>query len=228
MNKKVIIPILICSFILSGCSFTKYFTISSIETVVLYEEEEAVPKGDVASGKYADLMLPSYIVDLWVTRDGVLNTETRTLVSSDSNSAVYYPRCSAGDTLGNWIKSSNCAFTFKQKRDNKEKPNELYVETYSVKNYGSANTFRDYLSVMSALTQYYGECTVELYKNGNSVVSISEMQQTMETEEIIEQLEQNFSNGTLALSAQWIDKAYNITVNFNSPSDCSVVYTLNI
>lgn len=228
MIKKAIIPILICCLFLSGCSFTKYFSVSSIKTVVLYEEAETVLREDVAGGKYADLMLPTYISDLWVTKDGVLQTDMRTQIGQDETSVAYYPSCEASDTLGNWIKSSNCVFTFQKKKNNPENPNELYVASYSVKNYGQASTFRDYLAVMSALSQYYGECTIELYKNGNSVVSISEMQQSMDTDEIIEMLSTSFEAGALSLNAQWIDKAYDINVYFNSPSDCSIVYTLKI
>ena len=229
MRKKAIIPVLIiCSLFLSGCSFSKYFLVSSIKTVVLYDEVENVLKEDVAGGKYSDIMLPTYISDLWVTKNGVLNTELRTLIGSDETSAAYYPQCSASDTLGSWIKSSNCVFTFQKKNDSTHNPDELYVATYSVKNFSASSTFRDYLSVMSALTQYYGECTIELYKTGSSVVSISEMQQSLETDEIVQQLSDNFDAGALSLNAQWIDKAYDIQVNFNSPSDCSIVYRMKI
>ncbi len=228
MNKKAIIPILLCSMLFSGCSLSKYFSVSSIDTVVLYEESNAVAKEDIASGKYTDIMLPSYITDLSVTKNDVLQVESRTLISQENNALVYYPQCSASDTLGNWIKSSNCEFKFQTKKSDKENPTELYVASYAIKNYGSSNTFGDYLSVMSALSQHYGECTIELYKAGSSVVAISEMQQSMNTQEIIDELTTNFEKGALTLEAQWIDRAYDIKVHFNSPSDCSVVYTLKI
>lgn len=228
MNKKAIISVLLCSLFLSGCSLSKYFYISVKNTVVLYEEPNAVPKEDVANGTYSDLMLPSYITDLSVTKNDVMATETRTLASAEDTGLTYYPACSASDALGSWINSSNCTFTFGTKKNNKENPQELFVASYAVRNFGSANTFSDYLGVMSALSQYYGECTIELYKEGSGIVSISDMQQSMENEEIIDELSQRFADGSLQLQAQWIDKAYDITVYFNSPSDCSVVYTLNI
>lgn len=229
MNKKAIIPILLlCSLLLSGCSLSKYFYISVNNTVVLHEQSGAVLKEDVANGTYSDLMLPSYITDLTVTRTEVMETETRTLASAEGTDLTYYPACGATDTLGNWINASNCTFTFKTKKNNTENPNELFVASYTIQNFGSANTFGDYLSIMSALSQYYGECTIELYKEGSGVVSISDMQQAMENEEIINDLSQRFADGSLQLKSQWIDKAYDITVYFNSPSDCSVVYTLNI
>ena len=50
----------------------------------------------------------------------------------------------------------------------------------------------------------------------------------MESDEIVEVLSESFNTGTLSINAQWIDKAYNLNVNFNSASDCSITYTMKI
>ena len=84
---------------------------------------------------------------------GVKNKKRVTLGDKDAYlSPKIFIRQSAKKIIATYtdkpFAANNSIYILTNKKNNPENPNELYVASYTVKNYGQASTFRDYLAVI--------------------------------------------------------------------------------
>lgn len=222
MKKRIILAAVAVSVLFSGCSLKKIINPTVPATLVFYNNIDSIKNEDVKSRKYIDLFLDEKLTPA-VTPEFVKAHESRAFAGESTYSVSFYPECTADDVLGAWIRSCTPQYTFEQTQT--ADGVMISASGYQLVS-NKVCTYEDYLYVMRALSLKYGECTTELYKSGIDAISITKMQQNMEVTEIATYLSDVFDSGELSIETKWIDNDYVLDINFESPTQCSITYTL--
>lgn len=219
MKKSFICAVTAAAVLLSGCSQFNQIAQNSSGIVLYYDTITDLNKNNIDSKNYKDLFLNENI-------EPGMNQETLVRIlgiqplEEEINVVKYASQSTETDTVGKWLANAEYKYSFKG-----VSPSENKIDSYTINSLSDANTFNDYLYLMRALTLKYDECTTEIYKSGTVIIDNAKLQNDKSVNEIINNYYANtFAEGQISISARWVEKDYIMTVNFNSPSDCSITY----
>ena len=223
MKKRFIFLLLLCSILLSGCSYVEKMLYPNANNAVLYYDTvTSIQKTDISGSHYNDLFL-NPLISKDMTQQTVSSVEKRTKLGESVNYIDYKSNVSGDDPLSQWLQKSTCSYGFSGPTIT-----ENHIVYYMIKPVESTSSYHDYLYIMRALTLKYGECTTEIYRKANgNVFNPIARQEERTPQEMIEEYSQAFSQELMSVSGRWVDKDYSIAIEFKSPNDCSIIYEYN-